>query len=135
MSEFALTDPYLFVNGVDAGDWLSNVQITINQQVVSSPSRNGTVQREGIRSDAVSLVFNQDHAASATDATIWALVGAGPVAFLYRPTQAARSATNPEYSGNIVLDTYQPVANEVGSFVTAAVEVPVDGELSRVTAP
>jgi hypothetical protein len=50
-----------------------------------------------------------------------------------RPDNAARSASNPEYSGLVVLESYTPMDGAVGDLLKSTVPLRSAGNLSRVT--
>ena len=56
------------------------------------------------------------------------------VAIKVRPTTAAISATNPEYSGNVLVSEYSPLDGSVGDLATTSVSWPGAGALARATA-
>ena len=66
------------------------------------------------------------------DATLFALVGqAAVVALVIRPDAGAKSATNPEYTGNALLASYSPIGGSVGDVAAAPVTFVGTGDLAR----
>lgn len=85
----------------------------------------------GLKDFSVELEFHQDYAAAQVDATLFPLVGAAPFAIAIRPTSAVVSATNPEYQGNAVLESYPPIDGAIDEVLTAGASFQGDGDLTR----
>lgn len=92
-------------------------------------------QKPGLKGADVSIEFNQDFAASSVDATFGAVFLAGTLVYLdFKPTNAARSATNPSYVYALYVTTYPPIGQSVGDRAAATVEFSVTGTYARLTA-
>jgi hypothetical protein len=91
-------------------------------------------QKPGLKSGAISIDFNNDFAASSVDATFGAAFLNGTLIYLdIKPTNAARSATNPSYVFAGYVSKYTPVGNSVGDRAAAPVEITVTGSYGRLT--
>ncbi len=86
----------------------------------------------GLKDWSVDIEFNQDFAASQVDATVWPLLGT-VTTIKIRPTSAAIAATNPEYSGSVLVKEYAPADGSVGDLAATSVSWPGAGTLSRAT--
>ncbi|MCI0689693.1 MAG: hypothetical protein L0Y54_21025, partial [Sporichthyaceae bacterium] len=86
----------------------------------------------GLKTWSISLEFNADFAAGAVDATLFPLLGTTTTVKV-RPTTAAISATNPEYSGSVLVTQVNPLGNSVGDLATVSVSWPGAGALARAT--
>lgn len=135
MAQLILDDCYFEVNSVDLSDHVKSV--TVNY---SGEMQDDTVMGDDTRSNAAGLKnwsmdvqFVQDFAAGEVDATLFSLVGAAAFTVEVRPTSGGRSATNPGFNGNAVLESYQPVAGAVGDLLQAPVTFQAAGTLSRST--
>jgi hypothetical protein len=84
----------------------------------------GRSRLAGLEDGSLSADWNQDFAASATDATIAAARGT-VVACKARPTSAAISATNPEYVGSYLVSKYSPFSASVGDLATTSTAWPL----------
>src|SRR5690242_12529952 len=67
----------------------------------------------GLKDAKLDITWNQDFAAAQVDALIWPLLGT-TTTFEIRPTSGARSATNPAYTGSVVVSQYTPLDAKVG---------------------
>ena len=61
------------------------------------------------------------------------LIAAAPFAIEVRPVNAARSTSNPAWTGQGSISSYNPVAGGVGEEQLAAVTIEAAGSLTRLT--
>lgn len=126
----------LEVNGVNLSQWTRSVELTIERDTPDQTTMGDTTRRVigGLLDWSVSATFAQDFAASAVDQTIWNAFAAGTaITVKVRPTSAAISATNPEYTGSAIIASYNPVSGSVGDFHETQVEFRAAGALTRAT--
>jgi hypothetical protein len=89
----------------------------------------------GYRDWSVEVEFNQDFAAANVDDTMFDLVGhANTQSIAIRPTSAAVGATNPEYQGEVRVESYPPVGGGVGEVLTTSVTLQGSDTLTRAVA-
>lgn len=126
MSTLAFTDARVEVNSVDLSDWVTSVELPIEYEELEDTAMGDSARSRiaGLQDSTVSIAFNQDFAASAVDATLWAARGT-VVTVKVRPTSAAIAATNPEYVGSYLISQYNPFGNSVGELATVEVEWPL----------
>lgn len=137
MAQLVFTNAFVSVNGVDLSDHVKSVKLDIKtDQVDNTTMGNGThVKLNGLKDWSASLEFAQDFAAGEVDATLWAVHAAGAaVPLIVRPVNAAASAANPQYSGNVNLESYSPIGGSVGDEARAPVSLVAAGPLARATA-
>lgn len=125
MAAFVFTDALVTINSIDLSDHVQSVTLTYEAEILDDTvmglgTRSG---RAGLKNWSLEVGFLQDFAAANVDATLFALVGAAafPVAVRKSKTDAI-SATNPEYQGYAVLESYPPLQGSVGDLgvVTAS---------------
>ena len=135
MAIFADTDAAITVNSVDLSSWVVSSNLSIEADTVETVAMGDTwvEVKPTFQRASLSLELQQDFAASAVDVSLNALVGTS-VAFVYKPTSAAVSATNPSYSGNVVVTEYHPSDQSAGEIASFSVTWPVDGAVTRATA-
>jgi hypothetical protein len=136
MASFALTDVELTVNSVDLSAYLTNATLHVEAEALEDTAM-GDLWRSriaGLKDFNLELEFNQDFAASAVDATLWAAFGT-VVAIAIRPTSSAIATTNPEFQGNVLINDYPPIGGKVGELAKASVKWPGSGTLTRDTTP
>lgn len=139
MATLVYTDATIIVNSVNLSQWCRSLTINYEAEMLDDTTMgtSGTrSNRPGLKNWSMDTEFLQDFAAGAVDATLFPLIGAVPFPIEARPTSAAASATNPKYTGNAVLETYPPVAGEVGALGTVAATFRSGGgsPLARATA-
>lgn len=132
---FSLIDARIELNAVVVSTWAKKV--TLNVQIVDLDTTTfgggGWKSRTGgLLEGTVSLDLLQSFAASNVDATLWPLMIAGVVFNMkIRPTSAAISATNPEYSGSVLLQAYDPLTGMAGDLAQTTVNLPTSGTWAR----
>ena len=137
MARIVLTDAYVVVNSVDLSDHINSVEIAQSFDSVETTAFGdaGRTRTGGLEDSSVTLSFHQDFAAASVDATIAPLVG-GTASFEIRAvgTATAVSATNPKYTGTVLVTEWNPISGGVGELSTADVTWPVSGQVTRGTA-
>lgn len=134
MAELVLTDVSVVINSVDLSDHVKQVaiQYEAEEQDKTAMGDSGRRRLGGLKNFSVELSFNQDFAAASVDATLFPIVGS-VVSIVVKPTSSAVSATNPSYSGNVLVQSYSPLDGSVGDLSEARVSLPGDGVLARNT--
>lgn len=124
MAKLIFTEAVVTVNAVDLSDHVSTVTIEVEadeQTCTNFASGGWTEILGGIKSWSISIDWFQDYAAAEVDDTLWALIGT-LTAVTVKPTTAATSATNPQYSGSVLVGEYSPIdatVGDVGEFSTS----------------
>lgn len=135
MAAYALTNEHVTINGVDLSDHVKSATLTVSADQLDSTAMSSGGWKSaigGLKAGTLALTLNQDHAASNVDATLWAALGT-VVTFTVKPVNAATSATNPAYSGSVLVVEHQPVAGNVGDLAGVSVTLPTSGAVSRAT--
>lgn len=135
MASFAFTDARVEINSVVMSSFVRSVTLNVEAEDLEDTAMGDTFRSRigGLKDWSVDVEFNQDFAASAVDVTIFPLLGT-VVNVKVRPTSAAISATNPEYSGSVLINEYNPLDGSVGDLATTSVSWPGAGALSRAVA-
>ena len=137
MAKLVLKDAFVEINAVELSDHCESLTINYGAETPESTCMgvNARTRLPGLIDWTVDISFRQDFAASEVDITLFALVGAAAFAIEFRPTTAVASATNPKYTGNALLGSYNPITGTVGDTANAPVTLTGDGLLTRGTAP
>lgn len=135
MAKMVLKNPFFSIGGTDLSNWVRSVTIDYSADAQdATTSGDGThINLAGLLNWSMTVEFVQDYAAGAVDATIFPLVGSQTTVEV-RPQNAARSATNPGYTGTGLVQSYNPVGGSVGDVVTASVSIAPASTLTRATA-
>lgn len=134
MATFVLKDADVTVNAVNLSDWCTSVtvKIEVDDQEDTAMGDDYRSRVGGLKDWSIDLDFNADFAANAVDQTLFSLLGTS-IAVTVKPTSGTTSATNPQYSGNVLVTEYSPVDGGVGDLATTSVSWPGNGALSRAT--
>lgn len=134
MATFVLTDADVTVNSVNLSDWVTSVTLSIEVDDQEDTAMGDTYRSRvgGLKEWTMDIDFNADFGASAVDQTVWPLLGTS-VAVTVKPTSGTTSATNPSYSGNVLVTEYSPIDGDVGDLATTSVSWPGNGSLTRST--
>lgn len=135
MAKLVLTDAYVLVNVVNLSAYVKSVTVNYSAELQDSTTMGDTTRERlgGLKDWSVDLEMTQDFAASAVDVTLFSLVGA-TFAVEVRPTSAARSTTNPAYSGTGILESYPMISGSIGDLMMTNITIQAAGTLSRLTA-
>ncbi len=117
MAKHVLTDATVTVNGVTLSDHVESVEINQEFEDVDLTAMGATAREhgKGLRTDSITINFFQDFAASSLDQTLSPLVtSTSGFAVVVKPTSAATSTTNPQYSMTSLLFSYNPINAGVG---------------------
>lgn len=119
MATLVYTDASLVVNSVDLSDHVRSLTLNYEAEMLDDTvmGTSGTrSSKPGLKNWNLEVEFLQDFAAASVDATLFPLIGASSFPVAARAVKTlAISATNPEYTGNAVLENYTPIAGEVGT--------------------
>lgn len=135
MATFANTNAYLSISGTDLSDHVRSAQITASGEALSSETMGDSWKENtmGLKSWTLDVEFLDDFAASSVDSTVWSAFNTGTaVAVVYKPVNAAASATNPSFSGNI-LPTDWKTGGALGQMAAKSLSYPGTGALARAT--
>ena len=133
MAKFVLNDPYLTINAVDFTDYANSVSLEVSTDLQESTVFGPDGYRTrigGLKDWTLTMDFRQDFDAAALDATVWGLLGTS-VPMVLRGDSGARGADNPEYGGNLILESYPILGNAVGEIAGGSLTFQGNGALTR----
>ena len=136
MATQVLSNAMVLINAVDLSAHVKQVELSQSvdmQEATAMGSAGSKISAPGLKDWSLKITFYQDYAASKVDQTIFPLIG-GTTSFEVRPVNAARSTTNPAWTGTGAISSYNPVAGNVGEQQVAAVQIEAASALSRLTA-
>jgi len=126
----------LKVNAVDLSNRVESVTLSLAKDDVdvTAMGDGGHTHMPGLENDKLTVNFWQDFAASSVDKTLLAIFQAGtPVPFSLAANGTVGGTTNPVYTGQVVLQDYQPIGGKVGDGLQAPVTFVVSGTVSSGT--
>jgi hypothetical protein len=135
MANLVLTNAHVSINSVNLSAFVKSVTLSYKSEMQDDTAMGDAARsRIGSLKDwSLSVEFFQDYAASAVDATLFSIVGS-VVPIEIRGVNTSVSATNPKYTGNAILETYQPVGGSVGDNLMAPITMSGVLNLTRGTA-
>lgn len=133
MATLVWTNGYLLVNSVNMSNHCRGITINYASEMIEDTvfGASARTKKPGYKNWSITAQLEQDFGANSIDATLFPLVGANAFAIEVRPDAGNQSATNPTFSGNVVLESYQPLAGGVGELLQTAVTFQSAGALSR----
>lgn len=137
MAKYVLTDPVVVFAGSTITSSCASVTISLEADDVETTAFGAAggyrTRIGGLKSGTVDFEMHQDFGASGIDQLFFPNLG-GTVAVAVKPGgTAAVSATNPEYSFDVLVTEYSPVDGAVGDLATTSVSLPITGEVTRGT--
>lgn len=135
MAILAFKNAKFVINSIDLSDHVESVALHLTTDIaeVTAMGASSKARLQTLSDFNLDVTFLQDFAAGKVDATLWGLMTAGSVAFTLNPTSGANSVTNPQYAGNVVLNTYDPMTGNVGTALKVQAKFMGDGPVTRAT--
>lgn len=136
MAKMVLLAQYLSLNAVDLVEYTNKAELTTEveeKDVTTYSSLGWKVLLGGLKSGELACEFKQDFAATELDAIMWPLLGS-VVPFEVRADQSAVGASNPAYSGSVLIKGWNPIQGSVGDEASVKLSFPTSGAVSRATA-
>ncbi len=134
MGSQVLTDAYVSIAGNDISAYVKSVGLEYQAEVHDETAMGDTHRNKiaGLKDWSLSLQLINDHAAAALESILFPLVGTS-VAVIVRPDSDAVSTSNPEYTGNAIVESFSPLQGNIGDLSETSVNLPGNGDLSRAT--
>lgn len=132
MAAFPLLDARLTVATVNMSSFLTSATLNVEVEELESTAMGNLWRTRlgGLKDFSFDMEFNDDKAAAAVDVTFWPLLGT-VVPFTIRATTAAIGATNPEYTGSLLVSQLTPIDGSVGDLAKNSLTWPGSGALVR----
>ena len=128
MGTLAFIDGRLEINSVVLSAHCTGFTLPMEYEALEDTAMGDTARSRiaGLADSTFTAQFNQDFAASALDATIYAAYATkAPVVVKCRPTSASIGTGNPEYVGSYLPNQHNPFGNNVGELATSQVSWPL----------
>jgi hypothetical protein len=134
MASLVYTDAFVSIAAKDLSSFVKSVTINYSAELVDETTMGNTtrINKGGLKNWSVDVEFKQDFGATpAPDIDLFSLVGTS-CALLIRPVKSTVvGATNPNYTGSGILETYNPMEGSVGDLASATVTFQSAGTLTR----
>jgi hypothetical protein len=127
-------DAFVSINAKDLSAFVRSVTINYAAEMVDETTMGALtrINKGGLKTWSVDVEFKQDFGATpAPDIDLFSLVGTA-VPLIIRPVKATVvGATNPNWTGTGILETYPPLGNSVGDLATTTATFQSAGTLTR----
>ena len=129
-----LSNASITINSVDLSSYVTSITLSQSADNLEDTAMGDTSRSYigGLTSGTVDIEFNADFAASKTEATIFPLVGTS-TAVVVKPVAASVSATNPSYTFNAIVTSWDTLNGSVGEIATHSVSWPITGAITKAT--
>ncbi|MCX4468967.1 hypothetical protein OOK41_01335 [Micromonospora sp. NBC_01655] len=131
-----LTAAYVSLAGIERSGDLNKAELSAEveeKDVTTFKSLGWKEVVGGLKSGSLALSFKNDLAAAAVDQAMWDALGT-VVPFVVRASQAAVGTSNPQYSGNVLVKSWTPIAGAPGDVNESNHTYPTSGPVVRATA-
>lgn len=135
MAKMVFTSNYVALNGTDLSAYCNKAELSVEVEDKDVTTFGSAGHKEvigGLKSGTLALEFKNDFAAAALDAILWPLLGT-VVTFETRPTSAAVGASNPKWTGSVLINGHG-AGGGVGDEATQSQSYPTTGAITRATA-
>lgn len=136
MAKLVLTAQFVTVNAQNLQSFCRKAEVAVDVDEKETTVFTSAGWKEhigGLKAGEIALEFLQDFDAAALDSIMWPLLGL-VVPFEVRATQAARSTSNPAYTGSVLVNAWNPLQGSVGDLAEVSVTYPTSGAVNRLTA-
>jgi len=137
MAVFVHKTVYLSVETVDLSAYVVRATLTVDQEAIDVTALGSATTTRiftpGLINWSLEVEFQEDYAAAKVDATLWSLIGSAAVSLVFRPTTAVVGATNPQFTGESMLESYPAISAQVGSLSMCTAKFKAAGALARAT--
>lgn len=136
MTKIVLLDAQLSIANNDLTDWCAKIELSDEFEAKETTNFGSGGAKEhlgGLESFEAAVTLKQDYDDAALDDIMWAL-RRQVVTFAARAKEAAVSASNPNYTGSLLINKWVPIAGSVGDVGEVDVTFPGSGPLARATA-
>jgi hypothetical protein len=129
-----LKDVFFSFDGVNLSSFCKEISLTyeVDERDVTTMPDSTVESFPGLKKWRITAKLLQSFASAEVDETLFPLIGdeAG-AAVIVRVTSAAKSATNPEFTGTGILLKYPPISGSVGDLHEVDIEIAAASALSR----
>jgi len=136
MALYAITSQVLTLNSVDYSDHIKGSTLVVDaaQLDTTDMASGGWVEYQGgLKSGSLAIEFMDDVADNDVDEELWAILGT-VVPFTVKQVNAAISANNPEYQGNVLITSHS-IGGSVGDLAMKSLTFPTSGAIVRDITP
>lgn len=135
MSKIVLLDAQLSIANNLLTEWCAKLELSDEfeaKKITNFASGGAEENLGGLEKFEASITFLNDYDVTKLDQIMWAL-RRSVVTFTARASVGAVSASNPQYSGKLLITKWVPISGAVGDVAEVDVSYPGSGPLARAT--
>jgi hypothetical protein len=136
MATMVLLASYVNLNSNNLSTYASKIALTVEveeKDVTTYGSLGWKEVKGGLKSGSLSIMFKNSITDNELDEIMWALLGT-VVTFEVRLDNAVVGASNPKYTGSVLIKKWAPISGTVGDVAETDVEYPTSGAVTRAVA-
>lgn len=133
MPKMVLLAQFVSLAGNDLSSYTRKGEVSVeveDKDVTTYASLGWKEVLGGLKSGELNVEFLQDVAATKIDSIMWPLLGT-VVPFVVRLDNAPVSASNPQYSGSVLINGWNPIEGSVGDEASVSLGFPTSGAVTR----
>jgi hypothetical protein len=113
---------------------VASISLATQYDIVETTQFGDTSKRRvaGLADNSITLEFHQDFQAGSVESVIYPLLGTATNCIV-KPIDAARSASNPQYSFSVLINEWTPLNGAAGELSTASVTWLISGDITKTT--
>ena len=137
MARLVLNNAYVVLGASsDISDHVASITLSTSFDIVETTAFGDAAKKRvaGLADNSLTLELHQDYATSSIESIIYPLLGTA-VAFEVRPVNTTVAATNPKYTGSVLVTEWTPLNGSVGELATASITWPISGAITKSTTP
>lgn len=134
--KMTLTAAFLSLAGNDVSGSSKKVELTVTvdeKDVTTFASLGWKEVQGGLKSGTLAADLFNDVTAGALDDDMWAALG-NVVPFEVRLVNSPASASNPKYTGSVLVKDWTPISGAPGDTAEVSISYPTSGAVVRATA-
>src|SRR5258708_6379106 len=134
MAQQVISNAYFLINAVDLSDHVQTEDFgqIVEQLEATAMGATTKITKPGLFDGTLKVIMFQDYATGKVDQTISPLLGV-TTAVEIRPTNGARSLTNPAWTFTGSISAYNPIAGKVGDMQMCEVTIELASAVARQT--
>jgi hypothetical protein len=117
----------------DLSDHIASISLATVHDIIETTQFNDISKRRiaGLADNSVTFEFHQDFQAGSVESVIYPLLGTAVLCNV-KPVNGITSASNPEYSFQVLISEWTPLNGAVGDISTATVQWPISGDITKL---
>lgn len=134
MAKIVLTEPFISLDGVDLSDHITSVALGTVFDLVEV-TEMGSIAKKfvgGLENNTLALEIQQDFGIGQVESVIYPNRGLR-INAIVRPVDGPLSATNPEYTFQVLVSEWAPLTGSIGNLATVSVSWPIFGAITKTT--